>query len=159
MNEKYANDPRNSQYYNNPQYDRERNRNIQYERGYNKEFNRGYSREQLPEERYRSKVSFQSPHMSVEENQTDYTGIGPKGWKRPDGNIKEEACSILERDQYVNASDLDVNVDDGVITLSGTIKNRQMKRRAENILENISGIHDIQNSLKLNTGDENKNYH
>jgi len=78
-----------------------------------------------------------------------YTGKGPKGYKRSDEKIHEEACEALYRNPSVDASDIEVKVKDGLVSLSGTVNSRFAKRQAENCIENLPGVQDIQNELHL----------
>lgn len=78
-----------------------------------------------------------------------FFGVGPKGYKRSDDRIKEEVCEALARDPQVNASDIEVDVLESVVTLTGTVDNRMMKRQAEVCVESISGVEDIHNSIRV----------
>lgn len=74
-------------------------------------------------------------------------GKGPKNYKRLDKTIYEEVCEKLFVTPYVDASEIEVAVKDGVVELKGSVEDRKMKRMAELVLENIFGIKDIQNML------------
>jgi hypothetical protein len=78
-----------------------------------------------------------------------YTGRGPKGYKRSDEQILEEACQRLERDGQIDASEIEVSAEDGVIRLRGTVPDRPMKRRAEECVESIYGTRDVMNELRV----------
>ena len=78
-----------------------------------------------------------------------YTGRGPKGYKRSDEKIIEEACQRLERDGDIDASNIEVSAEDGVIRLTGTVDDRQTKRRAEECVESIYGARDVMNELRV----------
>jgi osmotically-inducible protein OsmY len=78
-----------------------------------------------------------------------YTGRGPKGYRRADDQILEEACRRLEQDGAIDASDIDVSCDDGVIRLAGTVVDRQSKRRAEDCVESVYGAKDVMNELRI----------
>ena len=78
-----------------------------------------------------------------------FYGKGPKGWKRSDDRIKDEVCEALTDSYLVDASDIDVEVKDGHVSLSGTIESRQAKREVEHIVDGIRGVEDVQNNLKL----------
>ncbi len=45
--------------------------------------------------------------------------------------------------------DIEVSVASAEVTLSGTVGDRQSKRRAENIAANVLGVKDVQNSLRV----------
>lgn len=78
-----------------------------------------------------------------------HRGKGPKGYVRADGKIFEEVCEILTRDRDIDASRIEVQVDDGIVTLTGKIEDRNMKRFAGQIVEHVSGVRDIQNLLEF----------
>ncbi|MCM2349402.1 MAG: BON domain-containing protein [Bacteriovoracaceae bacterium] len=78
-----------------------------------------------------------------------YSGLGPKGYKRSDDSIKEEVCELLKWDPDVDASEIEVSVHKGVVTLKGSVDSRHAKRRAEIILDHIGGVKDIQNKIFL----------
>lgn len=78
-----------------------------------------------------------------------YRGHGPRGHKRSPERIYEEVCDRLTDDPYVDASDIEVSVHEGEITLSGTVDSRQVRRRAEDIAESVSGVTHVQNNLRV----------
>jgi hypothetical protein len=80
----------------------------------------------------------------------EFIGKGPKGYTRSDERIREEVCERLAGG-YLDASDIEVAVENGEVTLTGTVADRRTKRMAEEILDNISGIKDFNNNLKLKT--------
>jgi osmotically-inducible protein OsmY len=49
----------------------------------------------------------------------------------------------------VDASNIELQVKDGVLILSGTVDTRFEKRRAENLVENVSGVKNVQNNLRV----------
>ncbi|MEA2733737.1 MAG: hypothetical protein QOE14_188, partial [Humisphaera sp.] len=54
----------------------------------------------------------------------DFAGRGPRGYRRGDDRIGEEVCEILTISPDVDASDIDVIVTDGVVTLIGWVDDR-----------------------------------
>jgi hypothetical protein len=76
-------------------------------------------------------------------------GKGPKGYKRSDERIHEEVCEALFRNNLVDASNIEVKVEDGLVTLTGTVASRYAKREVENCIENLAGIVDVHNELHL----------
>ena len=82
----------------------------------------------------------------------NYSGRGPKGYRRSDERIREDVCETLERDAHIDASEIEVSVRDRVVTLSGKIESRFAKRHAEDLIENLPGVHDIQNDLSVDQG-------
>jgi hypothetical protein len=82
--------------------------------------------------------------------QEDYTGRGPRDYRRSDERIREEISDRLTDDYSVDASDISVQVKDGEVTLSGSVTTREQKRRAEDLTEAISGVRDVTNNIRVN---------
>ena len=76
-------------------------------------------------------------------------GKGPKGYHRTDQLILNDVNEALTRDCYLDASDIEVRVKEVVVTLTGSVANREMKVLAEDCIEFISGVKDIKNELRL----------
>lgn len=76
-------------------------------------------------------------------------GLGPKGYVRSDERIKEDVSDALTEHPAIDASDVEVEVKHGVIMLTGTVATRQEKRLAEDVLENVLGMKDITNHLRV----------
>jgi hypothetical protein len=87
-------------------------------------------------------------------DQTDFTGYGPKNYKRSDDRIYEEVCDALQRDRYVDASNVGVKVQTGVVFLSGKVNSRQIKKRAEEVVEGLPGVQDVRNELTIVKSEE-----
>ncbi|HEY7232917.1 MAG TPA: BON domain-containing protein [Gemmatimonadaceae bacterium] len=81
-----------------------------------------------------------------------YVGLGPKGYRRSDERITEEVSDRLMTHPDVDASDVEVRVANGVVTLMGTVEDRHQKRIAEFIAEDIVGVDDVSNELKVRHG-------
>lgn len=79
----------------------------------------------------------------------DFYGIGPKDYWPTDDRIKEKVCETLYRDKLIDASDIEVSVEEGVVTLSGKVTNRKTKRMAEDSILPIFGVRDVINRLTL----------
>ncbi len=78
-----------------------------------------------------------------------HRGRGPKGYKRSDERIEEDAHQRLTDDDWIDASDISISVKDGEVTLNGEVGAREDKRRAERIVEDLSGVHHVQNNLRV----------
>lgn len=79
-------------------------------------------------------------------------GKGPQGYKRSDERISDDAHERLTDDAWLDASEISVSVSGGEVTLSGTVETREAKHRAERLVETISGVHHVQNNLRLSKG-------
>jgi hypothetical protein len=78
-----------------------------------------------------------------------YTGYGPRGYRRSDERIQEDICDRLTQHAQIDASDIEVEVQDGEVTLKGTVDDRRIKRMVEANVEMIPGVVDIHNQLRL----------
>jgi hypothetical protein len=78
-----------------------------------------------------------------------HRGRGPKGYKRSDERIHEDVCERLTEDRFIDASNVEVIVKEGEVTLSGTVASRGLKRRAEDLAELASGVRHVQNNLRV----------
>jgi hypothetical protein len=78
-----------------------------------------------------------------------HRGRGPKGYQRSDERIREDINDALTDDEMLDASDIQVDVRDCEVTLSGTVLNRENKRRAEDLVEDISGVRHVQNDIRV----------
>lgn len=83
------------------------------------------------------------------QQRSDFYGKGPKGYKRSDERIKEEVHETLTWNNEVDASEIEVEVKEGEVTLTGSVSDRRMKRLAEELIEDISGVNDVVNQLKF----------
>jgi osmotically-inducible protein OsmY len=78
-----------------------------------------------------------------------YAGRGPRGYQRPDERIREDINDRLTDDWYIDASDVEVSVNNNMVTLTGRVESREEKRRAEDIAESVSGVTDVSNQLRV----------
>jgi osmotically-inducible protein OsmY len=78
-----------------------------------------------------------------------FSGKGPKNYVRSDERIHEDVCEHLTHHPYVDASDIEVTVRDGEVTLSGTVDARMVKRAAEDVCEHVRGVKDVHNYLRV----------
>lgn len=85
--------------------------------------------------------------------QQDHRGSGPSGYTRSDERILEDVCDRLTQDWQVDARNVQVTVNGGEVTLDGTVDNRGAKRRAEDIVDDVSGVGHVQNNLRVAKSD------
>jgi osmotically-inducible protein OsmY len=85
-----------------------------------------------------------------------HRGKGPKGYQRSDERIRELVCEALTEHDEIDASNIEVSVADGEVTLKGMVEHRHAKRLAEDIIESISGVRDIHNQIRIANRDEGR---
>jgi osmotically-inducible protein OsmY len=79
----------------------------------------------------------------------EHRGRGPKGYVRSDARIEEDVNDRLTDDGMLDASDIEVDVAEREVTLSGTVTSRMAKRRAEDLADSVSGVEHVQNNLRV----------
>ena len=93
---------------------------------------------------------------SFRQERGQFTGRGPKGYQRSDDRVREDVSDALERDGEVDASEIVVTVASGEVTLEGTVPDRKSKRRAEDLIEDLSGVKEVHNHLRVKKHDDDK---
>ncbi len=78
-----------------------------------------------------------------------YRGRGPRGYTRSDERIREDVSDRLTDNPILDASDVEVSVINGEVTLNGHVDSRYSKRLAEDIAEDVSGVRHVQNNLRV----------
>jgi hypothetical protein len=78
-----------------------------------------------------------------------FGGVGPKGYQRSDDRIREDVCDRLTADAWVDPSDVSVRVNEGEVTLEGTIDSRETKRRVEDTVDDVAGVRQVHNFLHV----------
>jgi len=78
-----------------------------------------------------------------------HRGKGPQGYQRSDERIRELVCEALADDDMIDASQIQVAVKDGEVTLTGTVDNRRIRREAEDCVSSVSGVRDVQVQLRV----------
>jgi hypothetical protein len=76
-------------------------------------------------------------------------GRGPRGYQRADDRIREDVCERLTDDDHIDASEIEVNVSNGEVTLTGTLRSRNAKRRTTDVVEQVSGVKDVHNLIRV----------
>lgn len=82
-------------------------------------------------------------------NASDFYGKGPRNYQRKDADIREDVCEALWLSPAVDPGETEVTVEDGIVTLSGTVVTRSAKKLTENIADSIPGVRDVVNRLTI----------
>ncbi|HWB79742.1 MAG TPA: BON domain-containing protein [Nannocystaceae bacterium] len=89
------------------------------------------------------------PMPNEGELRASHRGKGPKNFTRSDERIREDVCERLEHSHDVDASNIEVRVANGEVTLEGTVDDRRAKREAEDVACEARGVKDVHNLLKV----------
>jgi hypothetical protein len=78
-----------------------------------------------------------------------FVGRGPRGYKRSEERIREEINERLTAHGLVDASDIDVQFKEGELTLVGFVDSREAKRAAEDAVDDVPGVREVHNHLRI----------
>lgn len=87
----------------------------------------------------------------------NHYGGGPKGCLRSDDRIKEDVNEHPTRQHEVDASEIEVDVKNGEVTLKGTVDHRQANAIAEDVAEQVSGVREVHNQIRVKTANDRPN--
>lgn len=76
-------------------------------------------------------------------------GRGPRNYQRSDERIREDLCERFTQHSHLDASDMEVRVENGEVTLDGSVIDRWAKRTAEDIAEGVWGVKEVHNRLRI----------
>lgn len=83
------------------------------------------------------------------DREISHRGKGPKNYNRSDDRIKEDINDRLSDDPFIDASEIEVTVTNGEVTLTGSVDHRSTKRRAEDLAEAVSGVKNVENRIRV----------
>jgi hypothetical protein len=75
-------------------------------------------------------------------------GRAPRSYQRSDERIKDDLCDAILR-SWIDAENVEIQVKQGEITLGGTVEDRQQKRAIEDLAEQILGVKDVHNQIRI----------
>jgi osmotically-inducible protein OsmY len=112
----------------------------------------GFGREYGPHE-FRGGLSLHSGEQRGQyfnqQNRGRFSGKGPRGYQRSDQRIQEEINDRLTEHPEIDASEIEVKVNNGEATLTGSVMERYQKRLAEDLVENIGGVKQVHNQVRV----------
>jgi osmotically-inducible protein OsmY len=78
-----------------------------------------------------------------------FRGLGPQNYTRPDERIRDDVYERLTDSHLIDARNILVEVNQGHVTLAGTVTERRMRYAAEDLVEGVMGVANINNQLKV----------
>ena len=78
-----------------------------------------------------------------------FRGVGPRGYRRGDEQIRTEICECMADDARLDASEIDIRVNGGAVILQGTVPDRFARRLAGELSASVGGVRDVTNELRL----------
>ena len=94
----------------------------------------------------------QGPHAQSGHVARGHRGRGPSGYVRSDARITDDIIDRLTDDATIDASEILLMVEEGVVTLTGNVPERQMKHRAEDLAADATGVRDVRNKIRVDNG-------
>ena len=80
-----------------------------------------------------------------------YRGVGPKGYRRSDDQIRDDVCLRMTEEPGLDPSDIEVRVVASDVILQGTVPTRAARRLAEDVAESVAGVREVNNQLRTRT--------
>jgi osmotically-inducible protein OsmY len=77
-----------------------------------------------------------------------FAGRGPRAYKRSDDRIREDIYESL-CGGYFDATEVEVEVQDGMVKLGGFVADKQAKRLAEDFAEAVRGARNVENRITV----------
>jgi hypothetical protein len=72
--------------------------------------------------------------------------------RRSDDRIREDVNEFLTADPRIDASDMEVRVQRGDVTLSGSVYDGRTRRLAKEVIEALPGVREVWNELRVRRG-------
>jgi osmotically-inducible protein OsmY len=74
---------------------------------------------------------------------------GTERRRRPDETLAREIREILTSDPELDATAIEVEVEDGAVTVLGEVADPQARLLAEELVESVAGVRGVQNRLRV----------
>jgi osmotically-inducible protein OsmY len=81
-----------------------------------------------------------------------YAGRGPKGWTLSDSRLIDAVSDRLMEDRLLDATEIEVAADAGVVTLTGEVPGASDVAHAEMLTRQTAGVRDVVNRLSFRPG-------
>lgn len=83
-------------------------------------------------------------------------GKGPRSYARSDERITEDLCERLMQDDDIDATNINISVSNGEVALEGTVEQRWMKHRIEDLADRCSGVKDVENRIRVKRSNDSE---
>jgi osmotically-inducible protein OsmY len=89
-----------------------------------------------------------------EEQGRRQTNSGPRSRRKPDESLRQEIQEILIADPELEATDIEVEVEGGAVTLRGVVGDSDARLLAEELVESLAGVREVHNRLRVEREEE-----
>jgi hypothetical protein len=105
----------------------------------------------MPARAYESSERRENPfdHLERGSHESRRYGAPPRGYQRSEQRLREDICDALMRRPELDASDVEVKVEQGEVTLEGSVRDRRQKLLIEQVCDSILGVQDVTNHLRV----------
>ncbi|MBX9696289.1 MAG: BON domain-containing protein [Cyanobacteria bacterium] len=87
--------------------------------------------------------------FSYRKQQLDKVRRNPRNYKRSDERISDDIHERIDRHLDLDAREVDIIVSNGEVTIKGTVQDREDKRLIEEVAEDVFGVKNVQNLLRV----------
>jgi hypothetical protein len=108
-----------------------------------------------PTQRYFGSLVDRGGHLGPEERYATvdargpFWGLGPKGYVRSDARTRQEICETIACQGWIDASGVDVKVEQATCILTGSVEREDHKRALELLVARVRGVGSVRNQLCL----------
>lgn len=81
-----------------------------------------------------------------------HAGKGPRGWTPSDSRLIEEVSERLMEDRLLDAREVEVSADGGIVTLEGEVPGASDAAHAEMLVRATPGVSAVRNRLRHDPG-------
>jgi osmotically-inducible protein OsmY len=78
-------------------------------------------------------------------------GANSYSYNPTDEELSEELCELLFNEPNIDASHIDLEVQDGLVNIKGSAPNLKMKQLAEKVIQSFPGVNQVINSIVINS--------
>jgi hypothetical protein len=108
-----------------------------------------YTSEWRPEPEIQPGKTYFETEPAVSVSAATFRGRGPKNYRRPDDKILEEVCRLLANHESIDATEMDVDVVEREVTLTGTVQDENQKRLAVQLAKSVWSVFNVHNDLMV----------
>jgi hypothetical protein len=110
------------------------------------DYNTGYTHD--------SRRALPRDFVATSNYEQSYVGRGPRSFKRTDERVREDIAESLARHHAIDATDIEIEVKGGKVTLEGSVPERRMRYMSEDVAVQTFGVRDVANHIRVASSHE-----
>lgn len=91
--------------------------------------------------------------MAARQGASSGKRFSPRDYQRDDRRVREDVCERLLESHWLDVADVEVAVSDGVVTLTGSVRDRTHQVRIEDIVDDVFGVKEVRCQLRAQRPD------